>query len=298
MSIAHLHERGVLKLGGDDARGFLDGLVTCDMDAVTPERAGYGALLTPQGKVIVDFLIIALTDEDGGGFLIDCPLALSGDLAKRLGLYKLRAKVTIEDLSPHAGVIAVTDGGLISPDLGVVFADPRYDALGDRAIVDQAEIASLATASADDYHARRIVLGVPDGGKDFAYGGQQTFPHEAMLDQLGGVSFTKGCFVGQEVVSRMQHRGTARTRLVPVRFVDGLRSEWGVAIRAGDKSLGFIGSTARDRGLAMVRLDRWADAMALGEPVLAGGIEIALEKPPFVTFPFPGEIGFGGGELA
>ncbi len=167
--------------------------------------------------------------------------------------------------------------------------------MGARAIMDKDEVGTLADATADDYHARRILLGMPDGGKDFAYGGQQTFPHEALLDQLGGVSFSKGCYVGQEVVSRMQHRGTARTRIVPVRFVNGLRSDWGVEVRAGEKHVGFIGSTAGDRGLAMVRLDRWADAMAAGEPVLGGGLELALEKPPYVTFPYPGEAGFGGG---
>ena len=293
MSIAHLSERAVLKIGGADARTFLDGLVTNDMAGVTPDQAGYGALLTPQGKIIVDFFVIALPGDDGGGFLIDTPAATAPELIRKLVLYKLRAKVTVEDLSGTATVIAATDGGLLPPDVGVVFADPRFAGMGDRAIVDLDDVSSLTSASPDDYHAHRIVTGVPDGGKDFGYGGTSTFPHEALLDQLGGVSFTKGCYVGQEVVSRMEHRGTARTRCVPVVFTGGFRSEWGVEIRAGEKLIGHIGSTAKGRGLAMVRLDRWADALAAGEAVMGGGLEIALVKPTFIRFPFPGEAGFG-----
>jgi folate-binding protein YgfZ len=293
MSIAHLTERRVIRIGGDDARKFLDGLVTNDMAQVTAERAGYGGLLTPQGKIITDFFVVALDAEDGGGFLIDAPAAMAPDLIRRLGLYKLRAKVTIEDLDGTAAVIAATDGGLLPPDCGVVFADPRYDAMGDRAVVDSADIGDLASATQDDYHERRIVLGLPDGGKDFAYGGTGSFPHEALFDQLGGVSFSKGCYVGQEVVSRMQHRSSARTRAVPVVFTGGFRSDWGVEVKAGERVIGAIGSTARGRGIAMLRLDKVADALAAGEPILAGGLEIRLEKPPFISFPFPGEAGFG-----
>ncbi len=290
-SIAHLPERTVLKLSGADARSFLDNLVTCDMDAVTPNLAGYGALLTPQGKIIADFLIAEAPAEDGGGFLIDAPAAAADGLARKLALYKLRAKVVIEDLSAMATVVAATDGAALSDEIGLAYADPRLGALGGRAIVASEDAARIATVGADAYHARRIGLGVPDGGKDFPYA--ETFPHEALLDQLGGVSFTKGCYVGQEVVSRMQHRGTARTRCVPIRFVDGFRSEWGVVVRAGEMPIGHVGSTAQDRGIAMVRLDRWADALAAGVPVTGGGLAIAIEKAPFIGFPLPGEAGFG-----
>lgn len=293
MSITHLPERCVIRIGGEDALKFLDGLVTNDMTRVTPGQAGYGGLLTPQGKIITDFFVVALDAEDGGGYLIDAPTAMGPDLIKRLGLYKLRAKVTIEDLAETAAVIAATDGGLLPPDAGVVFADPRFDAMGDRAIVDRADVGELASATPEDYHNRRIAVGMPDGGKDFGYGGASNFPHEALFDQLGGVSFTKGCYVGQEVVSRMQHRSSARTRAVPVVFVGGFRSDWGVEVTAGERLIGHIGSTAKGRGIAMLRLDKVADAMVAGEPLLAGGLEIRLEKPPFVHFPFPGEPGFG-----
>ncbi len=139
---------------------------------------------------------------------------------------------------------------------------------------------------------RRIALGVPAGGRDFAYG--DTFPHEALLDQLGGVSFRKGCYIGQEVVSRMQHRGTARTRVVPVVFDGGIATETGAEATAGGKPLGTIGSTADGRALALLRLDRLADATAAGQTPLGGGLVFHLaEKPGFIRFPFPGEPGFG-----
>ncbi|MCO4053836.1 MAG: folate-binding protein YgfZ [Bosea sp.] len=293
MRIAHLPERSVLKVSGEDARKLLDGLFTNDLDLVTPERAGYGGLLTPQGKIITDFLIIELPDEDGGGFVIDVPAAMAPDLARRLTIYRLRAKVAIEDISEQATVIASAEGGALPADCGVVFTDPRFAAMGERAIVAREDAADLANASADDYHAHRINLGMPDSGKDFSLGGHASFPHEALFDQLGGVSFTKGCYVGQEVVSRMEHRGTARTRIVPVRFTGGFRSEWGVDVTAGDRIIGSVGSTAGVRGIATLRLDKVADAMAAGIPVLAGGLDIAIEPAPFIRFPLPGQPGFG-----
>lgn len=286
-----LVDRGVIRVSGDDARDFLQNIVTNEMDAVTTESAGYGALLTPQGKIICDFLVVAVPEEEGGGFLLDCPLLQTEDLMKRLKLYKLRAKVALANLTETTAVIADDDGGALPPDSGLVFADPRLPALGERAFTDRADLAEIAGDDASAYHARRIALGIPDGGKDFAYG--DAFPHEALLDQLGGVSFKKGCYIGQEVVSRMQHRGTARTRVVPVVFRDGVVPEEGVEASAGGKMLGRVGSCARGRGLAMVRLDRVADAMAAGTPLEGGGLPFTLEKPGFIRFPFPGEPEFG-----
>jgi folate-binding protein YgfZ len=291
MPAARLIDRGVIRVSGEDARDFLQNLVTNDLDAVTPERAGYGALLTPQGKIIGDFLIVAIPEGDGGGFLLDAPLLQTADLMKRLKLYKLRAKVALDDLTEASAVIVSTDGAALPEDAGVVFADPRLPALGQRAVTDRADVESIATGDARVWHARRVALGVPDGGRDFAYG--DTFPHEALLDQLGGVSFRKGCYIGQEVVSRMQHRGTARTRIVPVVFTEGLVPESGVEATAGGKALGRIGSCAAGRGLAMLRLDRVADALAAGTPLEGGGLAFTLEKPGFIRFPFPGEPDFG-----
>jgi tRNA-modifying protein YgfZ len=292
MQAIQLIDRAVLCIRGDEARSFLQGLVTCDMDAVSPAHAGFGALLTPQGKIIADFFIVEAAAEDGGGFLLDVPLVLTDVLFKRLNLYKLRAKVTVENLGETAAVIAALPGRTLPEDAGLVFADPRLATMGQRAITDRAHALTLPD-DASAWHAHRIAHGVPDGGKDFTYG--DAFPHEVLMDQLNGVSFTKGCYVGQEVVSRMQHRGTARTRIVPVHFTEGMRSETGIEANAGGKLLGHIGTTAQGRGLAMLRLDRVADALSAGEPLLAGGIAFTLEKPAFATFPFPGEPGFGAG---
>ncbi|MGO4675342.1 folate-binding protein YgfZ [Bosea sp. 2YAB26] len=291
MPATRLVDRGVIRVSGEDARDFLQNIVTNEMDVVTPDHAGYGALLTPQGKIISDFLVVAVPEEERGGFLLDVPLLQVPDLMKRLKLYKLRANVALDDLTEVATVVASSGGFSLPDDAGLVYADPRLPALGERAITDRNDVGSLASAEPDAYHARRIALGIPDGGRDFVYG--DTFPHEALLDQLGGVSFKKGCYIGQEVVSRMQHRGTARTRIVPVVFTEGLVPEMGVEATAGSKVLGRIGSCAKGRGLAMLRLDRVADAMAAGERLEGGGVAFTLAKPDFIRFPFPGEPGFG-----
>ena len=136
------------------------------------------------------------------------------------------------------------------------------------------------------YESHRIALGVPRGGADFLYG--DTFPHEADMDQLAGVDFEKGCFVGQEVVSRMQHRGTARTRVVPVRY-DGFAPEAGLPVTAGDKPIGTFGSAAAGHGLALLRLDRTDDALAAGQQLTAGGVILTPHKPAWARFTFPGD---------
>ena len=137
---------------------------------------------------------------------------------------------------------------------------------------------------AAEYEAHRIALGVPRGGVDFTYG--DAFPHEADMDQLAGVDFAKGCYVGQEVVSRMQHRASTRTRVVPV-VLDGFGPEPGAAVTAGDKAVGTMGSSAQRRGLALLRLDRLADALAAGTPLVSGGVKIAATKPAWARFAWP-----------
>lgn len=281
MKAAFLTDRGVVKVGGDDARGFLNGLVTTDIDLLQPGLGRFGALLTPQGKIIADFLVTQATAGQGGGFLFDVPKALAQTLADRLGFYKLRAKVTVENLSDDLGVLAVWDGEpSMKPDL--TFADPRDDRLGWRILVP-ADLAEKATAAIGaeimdvaDYEAHRIACGVPRGGVDFAYG--DAFPHETNMDRLHGVDFDKGCYIGQEVVSRMQHRGTARTRTIRV-IVDQSVPEAGVSVTAGDKTIGTMGSTANGRGLALLRIDRASDALDAGLQLSAGGIPISLVAP-------------------
>jgi folate-binding protein YgfZ len=281
MKAAFLPDRGVVKVSGDDARDFLNGLVTTDATLLRPGLGRFGALLTPQGKIIVDFLITEAPSGHGGGFLIDCPCALAQALADKLGFYKLRAKVAVENLSESLGVLAAWDGDLaIKPDLA--FADPRSPALGWRILVPAElaqKVADLIGADLGDssaYDAHRIASGVPRGGLDFMYG--DAFPHETNMDRLHGVDFDKGCYVGQEVVSRIQHRGTARTRTVRV-ILDSFSPEPGAAILAGDKPVGTMGSTAGHNGLALIRTDRAADALDAGTPLTAGGLTIRLADP-------------------
>jgi hypothetical protein len=238
-------------------------------------------LLTPQGKITTDFLITEAPPGHGGGFLVDCPRALAQGLADKLGFYRLRAKVVIENLSDSLGVLAVWDGDpALKPDLA--FADPRNAALGWRILVPRelakkaADLIGAEMVDSTAYDAHRVASGVPRGGVDFMYG--DAFPHETNMDRLHGVDFDKGCYVGQEVVSRMQHRGTARTRTVRI-ILDGPAPEPGAVVLAGDKPIGTMGSAAGHHGLALIRIDRAADALASGTPLTSGGLAIRLAEP-------------------
>jgi folate-binding protein YgfZ len=291
MKAALLNDRGVVKVAGDDARHFLNGIVTADVAKLAPGGAIFAALLTPQGKIIADFVVTEATVEDGGGFFLDCPRALTTALADKLKFYKLRAKLTIEDLSDKLAVMAFWDGSGLS-EYGLSVADPRLQALGSRTILPP-ELATEAAADlgaalcgADIYDAYRIALGVPQGGADFSY--LDAFPHEADMDQLGGVDFAKGCYVGQEVVSRVEHRSTARSRVVPIAYDEHAPMQ-GLPVLAGAKEIGVMGSAAHGRGLALLRLDKVADAMAEAVPLTAGGIAIRAVKPSWARFAWPGE---------
>jgi len=281
MKAAFLADRGVIKVSGEDARNFLNGLVTTDVTLLRPGLGRFGALLTPQGKITTDFLITEAPSGHGGGFLIDAPRPLAAGLAAKFGFYKLRAKVVVEDLSDSLGVLAVWDGEpAMKPDLA--FVDPRSETMGWRILVPEELIRKVADligadlVDGDAYEAHRIRTGVPRGGLDFMYG--DAFPHETNMDRLHGVDFDKGCYVGQEVVSRMQHRGTARTRIVRV-VLDDFSPEPGATVVAGDKSVGTMGSTAGGNGLALLRTDRVADALDAGASLSAGGLAIHLADP-------------------
>jgi folate-binding protein YgfZ len=291
MKAALLPDRGVVKVAGLDARTFLNGLLTTDVAKVTPDEARFGALLTPQGKIIVDCIVAEAPAEDGGGLFLDCPRALAPGLVEKLNFYKLRAKVICEDLSEVLGVMAVWDGSG-STEYGLIYSDPRLAALGQRVMLPPHLIREAAAdlgaelMEAQTYEAHRIAQGVPRGGLDFIYG--DAFPHETDMDQLAGIDFDKGCYIGQEVVSRMEHRGTARSRIVPV-ATEGFAPDAGVPVMAGDKQVGVTGSHAGKSGLAMLRLDRVADARAAGTLLTAGGIVIQPRKPDWATFDWPEE---------
>jgi folate-binding protein YgfZ len=288
---ALLPDRGVVKVAGVDARGFLNGLVTTDIGAVTPEVPRFAALLTPQGKIVADAIVAQAPAADGDGFFLDIPRALAKTLVDKLNFYRLRAKVLVDDLCESLGVMAAWDGAGAT-EYGLCYGDPRVPALG-RRIILLPHLAAKAAADLDAelvpaaaFEAHRIALGVPRGGVDFSYG--DAFPHEADMDQLHGVDFAKGCFVGQEVVSRMEHRGTARTRIVPVAY-EGSAPDAGALVTAGDRHVGTFGSSAHGRALAMLRLDRAADALAAGQTLIAGAVTLRLVKPDWARFRFPGE---------
>ena len=283
--IALLADRGVVRVAGEDASRLLQGVITADMELLSAQPAVHAALLTPQGKILFDFFVVKVP----GGFLLETAADKAADLAKRLTMYKLRAKADIQDRS--AAYRAFAAWGSAPSHVGGagethIFPDPRLGALGWRGLTDARLVSGIASAvggldaSAEDYHAHRIALGVPEGGKDYAFG--DTFPHEADFDQLNGVSFSKGCFVGQEVVSRMQNRASARKRVVPVAADATLTP--GAEVKAGAAVIGSVGSVAGTQALALVRLDRAAEAAAKGDRLTAGGVAITLRKPQWATF--------------
>ncbi len=283
-SLAILPERAVLGITGPEAETFLQNIVTTDMTRARAEGAGFGALLSPQGKILADFLVFAT----GDGFLVDLPRSEFASFTKRMTLYKLRAKVTIASLAESHKVAVYWDGEAPKLDAAAVLAaDPRLAGLGFRAILPADADASAPgydEKAAGDWDAHRIALGVPEGGRDFAFG--EAFPHDVDMDDLGGLDFRKGCYVGQEIVSRMQHRGTARRRAVMVTAESPLPAP-GTAVEAGGKVIGGLGSSAGRLGIALLRLDRTRLALDAGATVSAGGVPFTVGLPPFASFGWP-----------
>jgi tRNA-modifying protein YgfZ len=272
---AMLEDRGVVQVGGEDASSFLQGLLTNDVERLPPGEARYAALLSPQGKILFDMLVVRAPGDDRPAYLLDCAAAQASDLARRLGFYKLRAKVALADVSADHGVVAgwgeepETAGG------GIVYRDPRTALLGWRAILPRAKAEAFGGGHVHEYDALRIALAVPKGGVDFAYG--DAFPHDANLDTLQGVDFGKGCYVGQEVVSRMRHRGTARKRIARVK-VGADAPPPGTPVLDGGLAVGTLGSSAGREALAMLRLDRVEEAKAAGRALSAGGVGVTLAE--------------------
>lgn len=270
MKSAVLGDRAIIKISGDDAEHFLENLVTCRITGLGENESVFGALLTPQGKIMYDFFV----QRKKEGYLIDIARELSGEFAKRLTFYKLRAKVEISD--PDVKTITVR-WNCAAPEDDEFMSDPRHPDMGYR-IYGSNEPGECN----GDYLNQRVQIGIPEGGVDFEYG--DAYPHETLMDQFGGVDFKKGCYVGQEVVSRMQHRGTAKKRIVMV-FGDGLLPETGTPITADGKPAGFLGSVSGNAGLALLRLDRAFEAKSL----LAGDMSLSIKIPDWTSFAIPGE---------
>lgn len=270
--IAPLTSRSLLRLSGADTIGFLQNLITCDVDHLQPGQATFGALLTPQGKILFDFFVL----RDADTIMLDVNDAQCDELMKRLTFYKLRANVVIE--RDKRQVYARWGGSSAEG-----FADPRVAALGRRFYADALE----CNATEADWHAHRIEIGVPQSGLDFD--AASLFPHDASMDQFetGGVDFTKGCYVGQEVVSRMHHRSTARNRFVHVTTQASPLANAGSPLTAAGRTVGTMGSSAGSHGLALVRVDRVGKALETGEPITLDAQTVHLARPAFATFDFP-----------
>lgn len=288
--IAHLADRGAVSVTGADAVTFLQGLVTNDVESLTtaPDdlafRAGaaHAGLLSPQGKILFDFFCVRTLD----GFVLDVARNKVSELVKRLSMYKLRAAVEIKDVSEDYKLLALwgPDACSSGPTKGTVaFADPRHKDLGQRILAEARFTADIASATngvkaaESDYHTHRIALGVPEGGRDYDFG--DAYPHEANFDFLHGVSFTKGCYVGQEIVARMQHKAQIRKRVVQVKSGTALPHDRPEIVAAG-VSIGKLGSVSGKMGLAILRLDRAEEFAAKNEPLTAGGVELRLEQSP------------------
>jgi tRNA-modifying protein YgfZ len=270
-----LLDRAVVSVMGADAVAFLDNLATNALDDLKSGEARFAALLTPQGKILFEFFALRTAD----GFLLDALKVSVPDLLKRLTLYKLRAKVTLKD---EAGTFSVAASPDRPRDSAILcYADPRHLAMGVRHISRDTTLHLAHDAETEAaYHRHRIICCVPEAGRDYSIG--DTFPHEANYDRLHGVSFAKGCFVGQEVVSRMQNKTVVRKRIVRVIAATPLTT--GMPVLLGEADIGRIGSVDGLHGLAMLRLDRAVEADVAGLTLTAGGAVVTPDAVAMAAY--------------
>jgi tRNA-modifying protein YgfZ len=284
-SVVLLPDRGILAVSGPDRRPFLQGLVSNDVEKLASGRAVYAALLTAQGKYLHDFIMV----EEGEAIWLDAEAARIADLKRRLSMYRLRAKVELAerpDLAVAAvfgeGALGVLDlpdeaGGVRRVEGGVVLVDPRLAALGARAILDRSGIARLELEEADFavYDRHRLALGVPDGSRDLVP--EKSILLEAGFDELNGVDWQKGCYVGQELTARTKYRGLIKKRLFPVR-IDGPAPPSGTMVTLDGKDAGEMRSSRDGMGLALLRLE----AVAAAKPLSVGAARLTPLRPAWM----------------
>jgi folate-binding protein YgfZ len=261
-------DRTLIRVSGPDAKAFLNNLLTQSLDHLVWPGVRYGALLTPQGKVIADMMIWAAGDD---AVVLDADPSRGADLMRRLTMYKLRSQVEITDVSDKHNVLVADDV------FGEAQLDPRLPDLGWRAL---SAIRSPDGAAA--YDAKRIALGVPDLARDA--GPDEVFAGEALLDELNGVDFQKGCFVGQENVSRMKRRATTRKKFCPVVF-EGEAIAPMTPILAGEAEIGTVRTGTAGRAVALVRIDRALEATKAGKTLSAAGRATRLDPPHWLILP-------------
>jgi tRNA-modifying protein YgfZ len=295
-SFVELSNRGVLAVGGPEARPFLQGLISNDIEQVTPEQAIYAALLTPQGKFLFDFIIV----QHGEELLLETERDRLPQLIQRLAMYRLRSKVEIADASERfASAALLGDDVAAALDLpehagacravagGAALIDPRIAQLGGRALVSRGafphglERFGFEPVPFEVYEQHRLTLGVPDGSRDLPV--EKATLLESGFDELHGVDFKKGCFVGQELTARMKYRGLVRKRLLPVAF-EGAAPEPGTIVRLNGRDAGEMRSSTDGIGLALLRLEHVARAKDEGTPLLAGEVAITPKKPDWASF--------------
>jgi hypothetical protein len=286
----------VLALHGGDARAFLQGLISNDVTSISEDRACYAALLTPQGKFLFEFFIA----QEGAQLLLETERTRVEQLLRRLLMYRLRSKVDIEDVSARFAVAALIGdhvagrlelperpGAARALEQGLAFIDPRFARLGARALVPKesaaATLAQLGFAEVEPaaYERLRLTLGVPDGSRDLVV--EKSTLLESGFEELNGVDFAKGCFVGQELTARMKYRGLVRKRLMPVTFT-GAPPPPGTVIRLGEREAGEMRSGMDGQGIALLRLEQVAKARTEGVPLMAGGTEIQPVTPAWASW--------------
>ncbi len=289
--ISILPDRGVIAISGDEARSFLQGIVSNDTEKVTPEQAGYGAFLTPQGKYLFDFFMA----ECGGLVFIETERDRIPDFIKRLSLYKLRAKVDLEDVSSDYLVgaafgigaldalsLPATAGTCVPYHSGIAFTDPRLVKAGARIILplSETDFTAFEMTEPGAYDAHRIVLGLPDSSRDLIV--DKSVLLENGFDELNGIDWNKGCYMGQEVTARTKYRGLLKKRLLPV-VIDGAAPEPGTPIMAGDREAGEMRSSCGSMGLALIRMDYLDDAANPTSPLSADQTSLTPKKPDWVN---------------
>jgi folate-binding protein YgfZ len=300
-SFVVLDDRGVLAVSGPDHRSFLQGLVSNDVEKIGPGRALYAALLTAQGKYLHDFMMT----EVEGVIWLDAEAAHLGDLKRRLAVYRLRARAALDE-KPQLAVAAIFgdsafaaaglkgEAGAAQPfGAGVIFVDPRSAALGARCILPRADIhqvlgdAGLSEASFPTYDRLRLLLGIPDGSRDLVP--EKSILLEAGFDELNGVDWLKGCYIGQELTARTKYRGLVKRRLMPVE-VDGPSPAPGTMVTADGREVGEMRSSRDELGLALLRIE----PIVKGEPLKAGDATLIARKPGWMRL----ESEDGPGRLA
>ncbi len=294
---ALLSDRAVIRVSGPDRVSFLQGLVSNNIETITATKSGYGALLTPQGKFLFDFFVY---QQDEDSLLIECERGENGERAaelfKKLRMYKLRAKAELSDVSDSYDVLTVfgkdalsslsldaTPGTTARNADGIKAVDPRLSDMGARVLLPKNALAEMAAigateSDAESYHKLRVTLGLPNGSEELEI--EKSILLENGFEELGGVDFKKGCYMGQELTARTKYRGLVRKRLLPIK-IDGNAPAAGTAIMNGDKEAGIIRSVHGDGGLALIRLERISDDAEL----LADGAKITVSVPGWVQLP-------------